>query len=339
MKKRISLICFLMFSFALLSGCGGSSSTSTAPAAEPAAPEAPAASQAAETPAEAPAAGAKVFGYVPTNMNNPFFHTIEAALREQIEANGDTLIAVDPQNDPQKQINQVEDLVVQKVDGIFLCPIDSASIKTALVTCSDKNVPVIAVDCGVDDDQYVVSTVQSNNYNAGVVVAEDMLANLPNGGKVAILSFPVAQSAVLRVNGFKDTVEGKLEVVIELDGQADTAKSLPASEDILQSTPDLAAFFAINDPSALGAVQAIEAAGKSGQILVYSVDGAPEGKMAILDDKITGTGAQSPLNIGKTSAEMMYKHLAGEEVEHEILVETFIINKANVSEFNPEGWQ
>jgi ribose transport system substrate-binding protein len=283
--------------------------------------------------------GGRVFGYVPTNMNNPFFHTIEVALREQIEARGDKMITVDPQNDPQKQINQVEDLVIQKVDGIFLCPIDSTSIKSALLTCSNRKIPVIAVDNGVDDDQYVISTVQSNNYNAGVVVARDMLKNLPNGGKVAILSYPVAHSAVLRVNGFKDTVAGKLNVVIELDGGADTAKSLPNAEDILQSTPDLAAFFAINDPSALGAVQAIRAAGKSGQILVYSVDGAPEGKIAIQDNRITGTGAQSPLNIGKISAEVMYKYLAGEKVEHEILVETFIINKDNVAQFNPQGWQ
>jgi ribose transport system substrate-binding protein len=280
----------------------------------------------------------KTFGYVPTNMNNPFFHAIEDSIREIVEARGDKLISVDPQSDPQRQLNLTDDLIRQKVAGIFLCPIDSDGVKDALLSCQRNNIPVIVFDNGVADSHLVVSTVQSNNYNAGKVVGEDMLAQLPNGGKVAILSYPSALSCRLRVQGFKDAVAGKLQVVAEFDGGADTAKSLPLAVDSLTANPDLAAFFAINDPSALGAVQAIAEAKKTG-ILVYSVDGAPEGKIAIQEGKLTGTGAQSPINVGKTSAEMMYKHLNGEKVEVETLVDTFIINKSNVAQYNPTGWQ
>jgi ribose transport system substrate-binding protein len=280
----------------------------------------------------------KTFGYVPTNMNNPFFHTIQSSIEETLKANGDRLISVDPQSDPARQLNMIDDLIRQKVAGIFLCPIDSDGVKNGLLACQRANIPVIAVDNGVADSNLVISTVQSDNYNAGKVVGDDMLKNVRQGGKVIILGYPSALSARLRVQGFKDAVAGRLQIVGEFDGGADTAVSLKPSEDSLQANPDLAAFFAINDPSALGAVQAVEAAKKTG-IAVYSVDGAPEGKIAIQQGKLLGTGAQSPINIGKISVEVMYKHLNGEKVNAETLVDTFIINRDNVSRYNPTGWQ
>jgi ribose transport system substrate-binding protein len=205
------------------------------------------------------------------------------------------------------------------------------------MSCQRAKIPVVAVDNGVADSNLVISTVQSNNYNAGKVVGEDMLKHI-SSGKVVILGYPSALSARLRVQGFKDVIAGKLQVVDEFDGGADTAKSLPIAVDSLTANPDLKAFFAINDPSALGAVQAIAEAKKTG-ILVYSVDGAPEGKIAIQEGKLVGTGAQSPINIGKISVEVMYKYLNGEKVDTETLVDTFIINKDNVAQFNPNGWQ
>ena len=117
---------------------------------------------------------------------------------------------------------------------------------------------------------------------AGKLTGEQMVKRNPNGGKIAILDFPENQSCIDRVQGSLaglGAAKDKFKVVAQQDGAAALAKSLPIAQDIIQANPDLLAFFAINDPSAMGAIAAIKATNKSG-IQVYSVDGSPNGKAA-----------------------------------------------------------
>ncbi|WRS27550.1 sugar ABC transporter substrate-binding protein [Oscillospiraceae bacterium MB08-C2-2] len=331
MKKLMALVVVMIL--ALSTACGGGA----APTPSSAAPSA-----AAPASSGAPTEQAKeqlVFGYSPPTMNNPFFLWIEQNVRAVVEGKGDKLITVDPQLDPQKQISQVEDLLQQDIDILLLCPFDSASIKNALVAAEGKGVPVIIFDTPVLDPQYVKTTVASDNYNAGVVVAKDMMSKLPEGSKVAILASPLAQTDRLRVGGFRDTVGEFFDIVTELDGKGDTGVSMPLAEDILQGNPDLSAFFCGNDPSAIGAVQAIESAGKTGKLLVYGVDGAPEAKAAIKEGKMEGSGAQSPTNIAKLAVDAAYRYLDGETLDENTVVETFIINKENIDDYVIDGWQ
>lgn len=284
-------------------------------------------------------AGQYTFGYSPPTMNNPFFSWIEQNARRTIEGKGDKMITVDPQNDPQKQISQVEDLLIQGIDCMLLCPYDSASIKNALVACTNKNVPVILFDTPAHNPEYVVTTVASDNVNAGYVVGIDMMRKLKKGDKVAILHSPLAQTCVERVDGYYKAVGDYFNVVGEWEGKGDTAVSMMAAEDVLMGNLDLAGFFCINDPSAIGAVQAVESANKTGKVLVWGVDGAPEAKHAIKVGKMIGTGAQSPKNIGEWAVEAAYKHLAGEKLPKDTVVPTFIINELNINEFDLDGWQ
>jgi ribose transport system substrate-binding protein len=278
------------------------------------------------------------FGFSATTGNNPFFHTIEDAVREEIEKRGDTLVVVDAQNDAQKQLSLVEDLIAQDIDVLLLCPVNSAGIKSALQACQRAGIPVVNFDTDVIDTDLVASIIVSDNYHAGVLVAQDMMTKLPRGSKVSLLTSPAAEACVKRINGFKDTADGYFTIVSELDGKGDTAISLPIAEDVLQSNPDLAAFYAINDPSALGAVQALRSQRRSG-VLVYAVDGQPLGKKAVQDGTIEGTAAQSPINIGKKAIEIGYKLLAKESVEKNIDVPVFMITKNNVSQYGVDGWQ
>ncbi len=292
--------------------------------------------------AGAAAAGEKksyVFGYSPPTMNNPFFQWIEQNARKTIESNGDKMITLDPQYDPQRQISQIEDLVVQGIDCMLLCPYDSQSIKNAMEACQKANVPIIIFDTPVLDPQFVETTVASDNVNAGFVVGEDMKKHLKKGDKVAILHSPLAQTCVLRVEGFYNSAKDYFNVVGEWEGKGDTAASMMAAEDVISGHPDLAAFFCINDPSAIGAVQAVESANKKGQILVWGIDGAPEAKHAIKEGKMIGTGAQSPKNIGEIAVKAAYQRLNGEKLPADTVVPTFIINADNLAQFDINGWQ
>ena len=123
------------------------------------------------------------FGFAATTMNNPFFHAIQEAIEEVVNENGDELIVIDAQNDAQKQISMVEDLLTQGIDLLFLCPIDSASIKSSLEQCSKAGVPVVNFDTDVYDVDLVNTIIVSDNYYAGELVAEDMMKKLPEGSK------------------------------------------------------------------------------------------------------------------------------------------------------------
>jgi ribose transport system substrate-binding protein len=288
---------------------------------------------------DAAGSGGYKFGFAATTMNNPFFHTIEDAIREEVQKRGDTLIVVDAQNDAQKQLALVEDLIAQDIDVMFLCPVNSAGIKSALQACQRAGIPIVNFDTDVIDTDLVASIIVSDNYYAGVLVAQDMMSKLPRNSKVSILTSPSAEACVKRVNGFKDTAQGYFTIVSELDGKGDTAVSLGIAEDILQGNPDLAAFYAINDPSALGCIQAIRSQRRGGDILVYGVDGQPDGKKAVLEGSMEATAAQSPINIGKQTIETAYKILDGETVKKDIDVPVFLITKNNVSQYGVDGWQ
>ena len=281
------------------------------------------------------------FGYTCMTMNNPFFITLEKSIREIVEANGDTLITLDPQLDSSKQIAQVEDMIAQGVELIFLNPVDWKSVKPALDAAKKAGVPVVNFDAEVFDLDLVSAIVVSDNYNAGFVVGQDLVKKMPNGGKIAVVDSPMMKSVVDRVDGFFAGIgnaKDKFIVVAQQDGKGQLEITMPIAEAILQANPDIDAFFGGNDPTALGIIAALKTLNKK-DIYVYGVDGSPEIKASIVDEDATGTGAQSPINIGKDSVAIAYKILNNETYQKDNKVETLLINKENVTEFNIEGWQ
>lgn len=281
----------------------------------------------------------RTFGFTVTTNNNPFFAEIEAAVREVIEANGDVLITSDPQSDLQTQISQCEDMIAQGIDCLLLCPIDSAAIKPVLILCQENGIPVVNFDTDVVDVDMVDALIATDNYSAGVAVGNDMLAKLPAGSKIAILDIPSNVASDARINGMLDTLGDHVVVVDRLNGKGDTGVALPIAEDLIIANPDLAAFFGMNDPMAIGCVQAVASQNKTGEILVWGVDGSPEAKQCVAEGTMEGTGAQSPATIGKVTIETAYNLLDGQTFEEKIYIESFIINGDNIGDYSLEGWQ
>jgi ribose transport system substrate-binding protein len=271
-------------------------------------------------------------------MNNPFWLAVLDGVKSVLDSQGVEIVTIDPQNDQSKMNDQIGDLLAQGIDALLVAPFDSTGVRPALVACKEAGVPVINFDTPVVDKDLVASIIASDNVNAGVVVAKDMMSRLPKGSKIAIIHSPSGQACIDRYDGFMKTSAGYFDIVLTPDGKGDTGVTMPIAEDILQGTPDLTAFFAVNDPSAIGCIQAI-AGRKASGILVYGVDGAPDAKKAIQAGTMTGTGAQSPLNIGKLTAETALKVIAKQPVEKNIVVETFIINSSNLGSYNVDGWQ
>ena len=279
-----------------------------------------------------------LIGYTCMDGTNPFFVTLEAAIKEVVEANGDELISLDPQNSNEKQIAQIEDMISRGVVAMFVNPVDRDGIIPGLDALKAAGIPMFGFDTEVADMSYLVTYAGSDNYNAGYVCGLDLCEKLPEGGPIIVLDSPTMQSVVDRTDGFLAAIEGKgFEIVSQIDCMGNQEQGNLNGTDALTAHPDAVAIFGGNDPTALGAFAAAEAAGSSA--LIYGVDGSPDIKALIAEGKVTGTGAQSPLSIGKTIAELYYNWAAGEEVEARYPINTFMINADNVAEFGTDGWQ
>jgi len=282
----------------------------------------------------------RIFGHTCMQLSNPFFTILEQTIREEVEKNGDRLITVDPDLDSDKQISQIEELISQKIDAIFINPVDWEAIRPALISLNKANIPVINFDAEVRDIDLVASYVGSDNWYAGYICGVDMVKRFPNGGPIAILDAPTTRSIRDRIDGFNDAITGKgLTVVFLRDAKADYTTGMIHTEEMLRSNLEVIAIMGGNDPTALGALTACKAANRT-NILIYGVDGSPKAKAAIAEGgQFVGTGAQSPITIAKESVVVAYKILNKEPFKKRIPVQTFMINQENIAQYDINGWQ
>lgn len=297
--------------------------------------------EATEDPVEEEPEGGYTFGYTCMDGTNPFFVIIEETMREAVEANGDTLISTDPANDVTLQITQIEDMITQGIDAIFLNPAEAEGILPALDMLKEAGIPIINFDTEVAELEYVTSYVGSDNYNAGYVCGLDLVEKRPDGGPIIVLDSPTMNSVVDRIDGFLDAIDGKgFDIVAQQDARGNLEISMGITEDLLQAHSDVVAIMGGNDPTALGALAAANAAGLT-DCLIYGVDGSPDIKAEIASGEslVEGSGAQSPVDIAKISVEVMYKYFEGETLDDRYPVNTFMITADNVDKYGTDGWQ
>ena len=304
----------------ILTGCGGDpqpAGSAPGPAASP-----------------ATAASGRLFGVTVQTMNNPFFIDLEQGLKGVIEAHGDRLVMLDAQFNSLKQKNDISDLLQQQPAALFINPVNWEGVRGSLIEAKRKNVPVIIVDAPVNDPDLVLCQVASDNLEAGRLAAE-ALARVRPKARIVILHHSVNKACIDRVDGFKAVVATHPEMVIldTQEGKGTTEGGRPVTRDLLGRFPDLDAVFPINDPGALGAISAIESAGKLDKVTVVTVDGSREAIAAIQAGKLLSSSAQFPRQIGRVAAETFYDHLAGKPVPKDIKIPVKLITKENAEEF------
>src|ERR1041384_3986853 len=279
----------------------------------------------------------KTIGVSLLTTTNPFFVDMGNAMKAEAAKSGIDVIVVGAEFDPSKQKDQVSDFIVKHVDAIVLCPADSKAIGTSIAAAHKAGIPVFTADiAAISERDKVLTHVATDNLGGGKEAGRAMIEALGGSGKVAILDHPEVESVILRTKGFEQVIsehnrkgEGKIEVVAKLPGGGAKEKSYKAAEDILQAHPDLNGIFAINDPSALGAVATLEKGGKLDKVKVVGFDGQPEGKQAIKDGKIYADPIQFPNKIGQQTVQAIVKYMNGEDVPKEILIPTAIYRKAD----------
>ena len=280
-----------------------------------------------------------VFGATYMTMNNPFYEVINNELRKEIEQNGDELIVRNPELDTDKQNEQIEEFVSKKVDGIFVNPIDSKKL-SSLDSARKAGIPVIAIDASVDNTDLIDCVIESDNYDAGVLCAQDMMKRMQSAD-IVLLKHSTVESAVSRIQGFVDTIKNypQYKIIDSAECEGQLERAMPLMESMLKKNSDIDVVMALNDPSALGALAAIESM-KRTNILVYGVDGTPDLKSLIKQSPlVAGTAAQSPIQFGRLAAKNMYYIIQRKEVSKIIEVPVSLITKDNIDSYNVKGWQ
>lgn len=284
-------------------------------------------------------------GFSTLTLTNPFFKTIADEMTKEAAKHGYEVIVVSGEEDVKKQTDQVNEFIVKGVSAIVLNPCDSKAIGPAIQKANAAGIPVFTNDLAYDGTEgKVVSHVATDNYQGGKLAGEAMIKHLgESGGKVAILHYPTAESCQLRVKGYQEVIDAhnakegvaKIETVVTLDGGGSRDDGFKAAKDAIESHPDLSAVFAINDPSALGARAALEAAGKADQAAIIGFDGQLIGKQAIRDGKILCDPIQFPDKIAQVTVQQIMKYFDGEEVEPQVLIPSALYYKAD-ADADPE---
>ena len=273
-------------------------------------------------------------------MNNPFYSILNNEVRAVVEEKGDILITRNPGLDSVKQQEEIYDLIDLGVKALIITPVDWKAIEPALRKAKGQGIAIVIVDSNVYDDELVDCTVVSDNYEAGVQCAEELMKQ-QESARIVVLKHSVAKSSIDRTAGFEETLKKNPNYTIvervECNGQLEVA--MPAMEKVLDTGVAFDTIFALNDPSALGAMAALEEKNCLEGIEVYSVDGSPEGKAMVKEGMMEATSAQFPTEIGRMAAERMYDILTGKMVETEILVPVTLVTSENIGDYEIDRWQ
>lgn len=195
-----------------------------------------------------------VFGATYMTMNNPFYEVINNELRKEIEQNGDELIVRNPELDTDKQNEQIEEFISKKVDGIFVNPIDSKKLPS-LESARKAGIPVIAIDASVDNTDLIDCVIESDNYNAGVLCAQNMMKRMQSAN-IVLLKHSTVESAASRIQGFVNTIKDypQYQIIDSAECEGQLERAMPLMQTILKKHSNVDVVMALNDPSALGAL-------------------------------------------------------------------------------------
>ncbi|EGT4373834.1 ribose ABC transporter substrate-binding protein RbsB [Cronobacter malonaticus] len=264
---------------------------------------------------------------VVSTLNNPFFVSLKDGAQKEAEKLGYELVVLDSQNNPAKELANVQDLTVRGTKLVLINPTDSDAVGNAVKMANQAKVPVITLDRMASKGE-VVSHIASDNIAGGKIAGNYIAKQAGDGAKVIELQGIAGTSAAReRGEGFKQAVEAhKLNVLASQPADFDRTKGLNVMQNLLTAHPDVKAVFAQNDEMALGALRALQTAGKT-DVMVVGFDGTADGVKAVQDGKMSATVAQQPEQIGVIGVQTADKVLKGEKVRARIPVDLKLVIK------------
>lgn len=280
-------------------------------------------------------------GFSQMESNNPWRIAETKSFHDTAESCGWDLIATDAAGSAAKQVADVDSMIAQGIDVLFLPPREEKPLIPAVKKAKAAGIPTFLVDRSVDPNaakagEDYVAFLGSDFIDQGKRVAEWTIANFKGDkGIIVELEGTTGSSpANDRKSGFDDRIlqDSRFEIVASQTGDFARDLGRQVMETLLQAHPDVNIVYAHNDEMAIGAIQALELAGrKPGEdVLIVSIDGTRDALQAIIDGKMGVTVESSPF-FGPLACATMKRYAAGETIEPWVQVEDRIFTIENAA--------
>jgi ribose transport system substrate-binding protein len=282
--------------------------------------------------------GAPRVAFVMKTLNHPFFLDMQRGAQDAAAAAGVDLVvqAAEREIDVEKQVQIIENLLQTGIRALIVTPSGSREIATAIAKANRANVPVVVVDTRVDpkaaadNNLKLESFIGSDNFEGGKIAGE-YLAKITGGkAQVAVLEgIPGHETGDSRLRGFREALAAHpgMKIVASQPANWERDQGFTVFQNMLQAHPDTDALFAASDLMALGALEAIAAAGKSGRIRVVGFDALEDARKAIDAGRMEASVAQSPRDMGRIAVESAAKLLRGETIPADQKVPIALVTK------------
>lgn len=270
--------------------------------------------------------------------NNPFWQTVwdgaQAMADKWLGVIEYSVNAPTSESDVDVQIAQLEDAITKGVNAMVVAPTDASALNPTFDRAKAAGIPVLIIDSNTTWPDKL-TFIGTDNKAGGKLAGDYICSKVGNGGKVAIISGQETASSIAdRVAGAQAGFEAcGANVVAKISGDHSRAGGQSVMEDILASNPDVQAIFAINDNEALGAVEALKAAGKLADVLVVGFDANPDAIASILNKEMSATVAQAPANMGGYGLAWGLNALLGLKVEPLVDTGTTLVTAENAAQF------
>lgn len=323
MKKRLwaGVLCAAMAVSA--TGCSSQTPTVTEAAAQAETTAAEAAeaegTEAVTEAAEAAKEGEElVIGCTLQNLSEEFMIMLQGAMEMEAEKYDNIkLIVNDAESQSDKQVSQLDSFVAQQVDAVIISPVDADALASAVKTVVDAGIPVITCSADVSGDQGQV-WVGSANENGGQIEMEYVAEKLGGTGKIAVLRGPLGAFAEQgRFAGYEMALENypDIEIVFDQTGNWQREEAMALIENLLTTGTEIDAIVCQNDGMALGALEAVKAAGKKDEIIITGIDAIVDALDSIKAGELDATCFQDAIGQGTTALDMAIKAANGEAIE------------------------
>ncbi|MEH1017169.1 ABC transporter substrate-binding protein [Micromonospora sp. CPCC 206060] len=285
-------------------------------------------------------------GFAAQQSDHPWTLALAKSIQDEAQKRGHKIVFTDAQGQTAKQVQDVESLIAQGVDAILITPREEGPLARAVIKAHDAGIPVFLIDRSVDKSvaqagrDYV--TFIGSDFVAEGRKAGEWLVKAANGkGKVLELSGTTGSSAAQdRAKGFREAVTGtELEIVATQDGDFVRDKGRQKMEAMIQQHPEATVVFAHNDEMALGAITALEAAGRhpGKDVTVVSIDGQKEALQAIIDGKLGATVECNP-RFGPKAFDAIEAYGRGEKVETTMVNDDAFFDASNAAAALPNAY-
>lgn len=273
-----------------------------------------------------------VIGLAMNTQTNPFFVDVKDGVVKAADEKGIKLYITDAQDDPTIQMKDIENLITKKPDAIIIDTCDSDAIVSSIEACNEAGIPVFTMDREANGGT-VISHIGYDAIKSGRMAGEFLVKALNGKGKIVelqgIMGTNVAQN---RSKGFNEIIaqnEG-IEIVATQVADFDRAKGMSVMENILQANKDIDGIYAANDEMLLGALEAMEATGRTTKIIKIGCDAIDDTIEAIKSNKVEATIAEPPFFLGKAILNTAYDYLEGKTVEPYVILNNELVTKDNV---------